>query len=34
LIAESLWPNSAYSDGRGINTLIERLKELAKKPSS
>ncbi len=21
LIAESLWPNSAYSDGRGINTL-------------
>ena len=21
LIAESLWPNSAYADGRGINTL-------------
>ena len=21
LIAESLWPNSAYPDGRGINTL-------------
>jgi len=21
LIAESVWPNSAYSDGRGINTL-------------
>ena len=21
LIAESVWPNAAYSDGRGINTL-------------
>jgi anaerobic selenocysteine-containing dehydrogenase len=21
LIAESIWPNSAYEDGRGINTL-------------
>ena len=21
LIAESVWPNSAYADGRGINTL-------------
>jgi anaerobic selenocysteine-containing dehydrogenase len=21
LIAESLWPNSAYADGRGINSL-------------
>lgn len=21
LIAESIWPNSAYADGRGINTL-------------
>jgi len=21
LIAESLWPNKAYADGRGINTL-------------
>jgi anaerobic selenocysteine-containing dehydrogenase len=21
LIAESLWPNSAFADGRGINTL-------------
>ena len=21
LIAESLWPNNAYADGRGINTL-------------
>ena len=21
VIAESLWPNSAYADGRGINTL-------------
>ena len=21
LIAESIWPNSAYPDGRGINTL-------------
>jgi hypothetical protein len=21
LIAESVWPNSAYPDGRGINTL-------------
>jgi anaerobic selenocysteine-containing dehydrogenase len=22
LIAESIWPNSAYPDGRGINTLV------------
>jgi len=22
LIAESIWPNSAYADGRGINTLV------------
>ena len=21
LIAESIWPNAAYADGRGINTL-------------
>jgi len=21
LVAESIWPNSAYADGRGINTL-------------
>jgi anaerobic selenocysteine-containing dehydrogenase len=21
LVAESIWPNSAYEDGRGINTL-------------
>jgi hypothetical protein len=22
LIAESIWPNSAFADGRGINTLV------------
>jgi hypothetical protein len=22
LIAESIWPNAAYADGRGINTLV------------
>jgi hypothetical protein len=22
LIAESIWPNSAYADGCGINTLV------------
>jgi hypothetical protein len=23
LIAESIWPNSAYPDGKGINTLVK-----------
>ncbi|NBQ40636.1 MAG: formate dehydrogenase, partial [Alphaproteobacteria bacterium] len=22
LVAESIWPNSAYADGQGINTLV------------
>jgi anaerobic selenocysteine-containing dehydrogenase len=26
LIAESLWPNSAYPDGRGINTLTAQIR--------